>query len=282
MKYNASCYWYCSVFQKADIAAAPIFITEFREKVVDFSEPFLDVQATLLLRKTPQGIPAPIQSVEDLLNQSEIKYGTLRTGLIVWSFRNTNDTVSRLLWRNIQRFGTAMLTESNEEGISRVRRDKYAYILPTTIGRYIANSHPCDLITVDTFLMDRGYGLAFDKGSPLSEPINQALRTLHRKGTIRDLYRKWWLERTDCGGIQSSRVYSISNGHVCCVPVYCFVYLTAVIFSGYATWNICGELRTKEWYGCVVYLGMTKYTVIVIYATRTTGNISGTPFANMD
>ena len=64
-------------FQRADIAAAPLYITEYREKVVDFSMPFMEVEATLLLRKPPSGVPNPITSYTDLLNQSEIKYGTL-------------------------------------------------------------------------------------------------------------------------------------------------------------------------------------------------------------
>ena len=202
-----------------------MFITEFRDKVVDFSIPFLTVEATLLLRRSPSGIPAPINSVHDLFDQSEIKYGTLKTGLIVWHFRNTNDTVEKLLWRNMQRFGSPTLTSSNEEGIERVRRDKYGYIIPSTIGHYIANKYPCDLVTIDSFLMTRGYGLAFENGSPLTAPCNQALRTLKRQGTLEALYKKWWIDRSDCGGIYSSKVYSPSTGHICNVPICMFLYL---------------------------------------------------------
>ena len=206
-----------------------MFITEFREKVIDFSEPFIDVQATLLLRKTPPGISRPIEVVEDLLNQSEIKYGTLRTGLLVWSFRNTNDTVSRILWRNIMRFGEDIFTDSNEEGISRVRRDKYAYILPSSIGEYIANRPPCDLEIIDRFLMDRGYGFAFIKKSPLKTVFNEAIGTLRRRGTLSRLYRKWWTESSFCNGMKSSRIYLMNHGHNGCLS-HCSMFYGISLF----------------------------------------------------
>lgn len=198
-------------FQKADIAAAPLYITEYREKVVDFTVPFLDVSATLLLRKPPVGVQNPINSVSDLLNQSEIKYGTLNTGLFIWAFRNTNDSMLKILWRNIQRYESELLTETNDDGIEKVRKEKYAFIIPSSIGEYVANQRPCDLITVDRFLMETGYGLAVPKDSPLLPVLNSALTELKHSGFLHRLYKTWWYDRTECSDvIMSSKIYDVS------------------------------------------------------------------------
>ncbi len=187
-----------------------MYITEHREKVVDFSIPYLNVQATLLLRKPPDGVESPIKSVSDLINQSEIKYGTLNTGLLTWSFRNTNNSVDRILWRTMQRFEPSAFTNTNEQGIKRVRQEKYGFIIPSTIGEYIANQVPCDLITVDRFLMDRGYGFAVVKGSMILPEINKVIEQLKQEGFIQKLYHRWWIQNSECS-VKSSKMYDVSK-----------------------------------------------------------------------
>ena len=202
--------------QKADIGAAPIFVTEHRLKVVDFTDPFLEVTATLLLRKPPKGQEMHIKAVIDLLDQSEIKYGTLNTGLLLYSFRNANTTLYRQMWRNMQRQKDSVMTSTNEEGINRVRTEKYAFVIPSTIGDYISKQKPCYLMTVDNFLMNRGFGLAVRKKSPLLEDLNKALSSLRSSGFLDRLYSKWWNAQNECNGIKSSKVFS-TNRQECCV-----------------------------------------------------------------
>ena len=201
--------------QDADVAAAPMYSTVHRARVIDFTDPYMEVGATLLLRKPPKSAGSEvrvIKSVRDLLTQSEIQYGTLDTGVIIRAFKSTNNTVYRMLWRNMQRFEPSVFTETNEEGIDRVRREKYAYVLPTTIGEYISMRAPCDLVTVDRFLMKRGYSLAVQKDSHLLQELNRALYILKDIGQLDELYRKWWVDRSQCNGIKSSKIYSVTSG----------------------------------------------------------------------
>ncbi len=177
-----------------------------------FSDPFLTVQATILLRKPPNGKDSHIKTIIELINQSEIKYGTLNTGLIIWSFKNTNDSVLKIMWRNMQRFKNDVFTSSNEEGITKVRHEKYAYIIPSTIGEYIAKREPCDLITMKRFLMDRGYGLAMHKKSPYFKEFNKALKQLRDNKFLEKIYYKWWVGKSDCDGVRSSKIYSVNRG----------------------------------------------------------------------
>ena len=108
----------------------------------------------------------------------------------------------------MQRFDSLVLTETNEQGIARVRRDKYAYILPSTIGEYINLRYPCDLVTVDSFLMNRGYALAVPRDSPLKDKLNKALRVLKKNGFLNRLYHRWWTSGSECNGIQTGHLHS--------------------------------------------------------------------------
>ena len=189
------------------MAVAPIFPTTNRLKVVDFSQHFLDVEATILMRKPPLGVPSKITKAADLLQQSEIKYGLWDTGILIRAFRRSNQTLYKIMWRNIQRFTPNAFTESNKEGIDRVRNEKYAFIIPHPIGEYVAMKYPCDLMTVDRFLLKKGYALALAKDSPILGKVNQVLNAFKRSGYMENLYNKWWFEDNECG-IQSSKMYS--------------------------------------------------------------------------
>jgi hypothetical protein len=198
--------------QQADLAVAPIFPTTNRLKVVAFTQHFLDVEATILLRKPPPGAPPTIRRAADLLEQSEIQYGLWDTGILIRAFRRSNHTLYKILWRNIQRFTPNAFTESTRQGIERVRHDKYAFIIPHPIGEYVAQQYPCDLMTVDRFLLKKGYALAVAKGSPLLSKLNQqALNALRRSHYLQQLYQKWWYDNNECGGIQSSKMYSSNS-----------------------------------------------------------------------
>lgn len=198
-------------YQEVDIAAAALYVTDQREEVVDFSLPFLIVQATILLKKPPTGTPSRVQSVVDLLKNPDLTYGTLNTGLILRAFRTTNASLYRTIYENIRRFHPPAFTASNEEGIERARRTNYAFILPHTIGDYVSRRFPCDIITVDRFLMKERFALAVPKGSGLLLQLNRAIRVLLENGYLEKLYSKWLLDQSDCNGIQSSKMYSSSN-----------------------------------------------------------------------
>jgi hypothetical protein len=158
---------------------------------------------------------------QDLIRQSDIRYGTLKRGVLVRAFRRTNVTTYRTAWRQMTRFRPSVFTETNDEGIERLRRpgEHYAFILPHPIGDYVANRQPCDLVTVGRFLAHRGYALAVPRmganargltRDPFSSPssifgaavdraaLNTALRNLADTGFIEGLYRKWWTANTPC------------------------------------------------------------------------------------
>ena len=207
-----------------------MYITRHRAEAVDFTHPFIDVEATILLRRPPTGQQAPIKSAYDLLNQSEYKYGTLNTGVIIRAFRTSNDTLHRMLWQNMRAFQPSVFTKTNAEGIHKVRHEKYGYILPSTIADYIKTRLPCDLITVDRFLIEKGYGLAVEKGSGLLPKLNRALIILKSMGYLDDIKRKWWIKTSECNGIKSSKIYSLNRSSVRGISSTLFVSTIALLY----------------------------------------------------
>lgn len=188
-----------------------MFITEQRLRAVDFTRPFLIIQATLIYKKPPEGIPLDFTSVEDLVNKPYIRYGTLNRGIIRRSFRHTNVSLYKTMWEYMRAYEEDLLTSTNDEGISRVRKETYAFILPNAIADYVARRKPCDLVLIDNFLLKSGYGFAVPKRSALLPYINRALDILDQNGFIKRMYNKWWVEKGDCHGIQTGRVFSLNK-----------------------------------------------------------------------
>ena len=194
-----------------------MFGTKPRMRAVNFTRPFLKTQATILLRRPPPGQQLNIKTARDLVYQSEIQYGTLKYGLIKRAFLSTNDTAYRLLWRRMLA-KPSVFTDSNMEGIKKVRSEKYVYIIPHTIGDYIVRRKPCDLTTIDRFLMDRGYSLAVAKGNnKLHRALDTAIATMISDGHIDSLYKKWWLYlNSECNGATVSKRNSANS----CIPAF--------------------------------------------------------------
>ncbi len=105
------------------------------------------------------------------------------------------------------------MTHTNADGIEMARKKNFAYILPTTIGEYISRKKPCDLITVDKFLMNESYAFALPRpngaqSTGLLPQLNRVLLSLKANGFLDELYEKWWEKENDCHGIQSDKIYS--------------------------------------------------------------------------
>lgn len=200
------------------MAAGPLYITRPRSEVIDYSVPFLHIHATLLqLRSSPWAV----HDVHDLplthpdsSSADTVNVGCIESGMLVRSFRMTNDTFFSRLFGVMRRTSPSVFTDTNKLGIERVRQSggHYAYILPDMIGDYISRQRPCDLTTTGKFLMRRSFGLGVQKDSGLMSQLNRALRRLRRDGELDRLYRKWWIDKSACDGIHSSKIYSLNGG----------------------------------------------------------------------
>ena len=71
------------------------------------------------------------------------------------------------MWAYMQSASPSVLVETTEEGIERVRKGNYAYLIESTTNDYNNMRMPCDTMRVGPNLDSKGYGIATPIGSDL-------------------------------------------------------------------------------------------------------------------
>ena len=188
-----------------------MYKTPRRQEVVDFTQPFLKVHATMIMLKEEYGGPYDINTIHDLVTSGH-PYGTQAKGMIRKHLHLSNDSLYLNLHKEMQNSVHNVFTPTNEEGLAKVRRDKdYIYILPDNIAHYMVLRQPCDLKAVGHFLLDEDMSLVVDKNSNLLSHLNHAMRALNNAGVLSQLRKKWWNERSECKEVVNRKTERSSN-----------------------------------------------------------------------
>ena len=84
--------------------------------------------------------------------------------------------------------------------------------MPSTDASYWTSKIPCDLMSLDQFMMVTNYMFALPKGTHLTEKISEALLKLQEEGILQRLFHKWW-NSEECVGFTDSayQVHMESN-----------------------------------------------------------------------
>lgn len=154
----------------------------------------------------------PIESAQDLADQTDIAYGTLEGGSTMTFFRvigpqfsvrmlNFSSQDSKIgiyqkMWRFMESKKPPVFVSTYEEGIQRVLQGNYAFLMESTMLDY-AVQRDCNLTQIGGLLDSKGYGIATPKGSPWRDKISLAILELQEKGVIQILYDKWWKNTGD-------------------------------------------------------------------------------------
>merc|ERR1712066_1166647 len=182
----------------ADIAVADITQTAMRETVVDFTVPFDQVGITILYPVSfgyiyPQTAwkTVPFSSVSDLVNQDQIKFGTMRGGATHSFFQNSKDP--DMMQAFLRMTEEDNMVTHNRDGIEKVLTGggKFAFFMESAGAEY-ATAQNCGLTTVGGNINTRNYGIVTQKGSPYRKVLNIALLELMDEGLIKKLKQKWW------------------------------------------------------------------------------------------
>ncbi|CAF2402152.1 unnamed protein product [Rotaria sp. Silwood2] len=167
---------------------------------------------------TVKRMVTPIESVEDLARQTDIKYGVVRGGSTQSFFEKSDVKLFQRMWTYMQQ-SDDVLFASNEEGISKVRKfpGKYAFLLEvssnksklninvmfvyfkkSTKNEYTNERLPCNTMKIGSNLDSKGYGIATPVGSELREAINIAILEMSEDNILNNLKKKWWYDRSEC------------------------------------------------------------------------------------
>ncbi|KAJ3629294.1 hypothetical protein MTP99_013692 [Tenebrio molitor] len=152
--------------------------------------------ANLAAFLTVERMITPIESAQDLADQTDISYGTLEGGSTMTFFRDSKIGIYQKMWRFMESRKPPVFVKMYEEGVQRVLEGNYAFLMESTMLDY-AVQRDCNLTQIGGLLDSKGYGIATPKGSPWRDKISLAILELQEKGVIQILYDKWWKNTGD-------------------------------------------------------------------------------------
>ncbi|XP_077984459.1 glutamate receptor 4-like isoform X2 [Glandiceps talaboti] len=144
---------------------------------------------------------SPIESADDLSKQTEISYGSVKSGSTREFFKTSNVETYQKMWAFMSQAEPTVFVDTVQNGIDRVRSSKgqYAFLLESTMNDYISQQQPCDTIKVGDNLNSRGYGIAMRRGYPLKQDFTLAILKLREDSILHGLEQTWWFDKGECG-----------------------------------------------------------------------------------
>ncbi|KAE8593567.1 hypothetical protein XENTR_v10019199 [Xenopus tropicalis] len=147
--------------------------------------------ANLAAFLTVQRMEVPIESADDLADQTNIEYGTIHGGSTMTFFQNSRYQTYQRMWNYMNSKQPSVFVKSTEEGIARVLNSRYAFLLESTMNEYHRRLN-CNLTQIGGLLDTKGYGIGMPLGSPYRDEITLAILQLQENNRLEILKRKWW------------------------------------------------------------------------------------------
>lgn len=162
----------------AEIAIAGITITEERDKVVDFSDPYYDSGLRIL-------VPANNDSVDELSDLEGMSIGT-KIGSTSYNYlqEHLGDTAEIKPYPGSADMYLALMGGSV---------DAVFYDAPN-VGYFAKTQGEGRAKVVGPLYEGQQYGIVFTAGSEWLEPTNEALASMKEDGTYDEIYTKWFGE----------------------------------------------------------------------------------------
>ncbi|XP_031766702.2 glutamate receptor ionotropic, kainate 2-like isoform X1 [Galleria mellonella] len=134
-----------------------------------------------------------IKSVEDLVSQTKIKYGTVIGGSTYSFFKRSNVSTYQRMGAAMESARPSVFVKNNDEGVDRVLKSKrtYAFLMESTAIEYQLERH-CDLMQVGGLLDSKGYGIAMPFYSSYRTAVDNAVLKLAESGKLVELKNRWW------------------------------------------------------------------------------------------
>jgi polar amino acid transport system substrate-binding protein len=170
-----------------DMAINEISITDERSKVVDFSAPYFEANQGFLIKK---GSPADgVQSIEEMKG---LRFGVQAT-------TTGADYVKETIQPDEEPREFSTLGAATQ---ALVNGQVDAFVMDVAIGAEIIKERGEDVDMTGQFKTDEQYGILFEKGNPLRQQVNEALREIKADGTLERLQAKWFPGTEDLPSLQ--------------------------------------------------------------------------------
>uniref|UniRef100_A0A8D2Q188 Glutamate receptor n=1 Tax=Varanus komodoensis TaxID=61221 RepID=A0A8D2Q188_VARKO len=211
--------------------------------------------ANLAAFLTVQRMDVPIESVDDLADQTAIEYGTIHGGSSMTFFQNSRYQTYQRMWNYMYSKQPSVFVKSTEEGIARVLNSNYAFLLESTMNEYYRQRN-CNLTQVGGLLDTKGYGIGMPVGSVFRDEFDLAILQLQENNRLEILKRKWW-EGGQCSKEEDHRAKGLGMENIGGIFVVLICGLIVAIFmamleflwslrhSEHSEVSICQEMVTE-------------------------------------
>jgi len=161
-----------------DINFSQVTVTEKRDRVVDFTEPYFNANQGVLARK---GV-----TVNSLADAKNLKWGA-----------QLNTTGATYIADTIQPATEAQIFDRTVDAFQALNAGQIDAVLldtPIVLGA-VENKQVRNAEVVGQFKTGEVYGGVVNRGSPNLETFNQVIRTLKSEGFIDGLFKKYFAEQ---------------------------------------------------------------------------------------
>ena len=158
-----------------DMVVSGVTITEERDKIVDFSDPYIIVQQGILMRVSDKGA-----TIDDF------KSGAMKLA-------SQNGTTNAALGEElVGRDNLALFDSFNNAVIAVQNGDVDGVIIDSTSAAAYEQEFAGELAVGITGLSSDPLGLVFQEGDRMQDDFNEGLAAIIADGTLQELTIKWW------------------------------------------------------------------------------------------
>ena len=158
-----------------DMVVSGVTITEERDKIVDFSDPYIIVQQGILMRVSDKGA-----TIDDFIS------GAMKLA-------SQNGTTNAALGEElVGRDNLALFDSFNNAVIAVQNEDVDGVIIDSTSAAAYEQEFAGELAVGITGLSSDPLGLVFQEGDGMQDDFNEGLAAMIADGTMQQLMIKWW------------------------------------------------------------------------------------------
>ncbi|XP_069796201.1 glutamate receptor ionotropic, kainate 5 isoform X2 [Narcine bancroftii] len=217
--------------------------------------------ANLAAFLTVQRMEVPIESADDLADQTNIEYGTIHGGSTMTFFQNSRYQTYQRMWNYMHSKQPSVFVKTTEEGIARVLNSKYAFLLESTMNEYHRKRN-CNLTQIGGLLDTKGYGIGMPLGSPFRDDITLAILQLQENDRLEILKRKWW-EGGECRREEDHRAKGLGMENIGGIFVVLICGLIIAVFVAVMefVWTTRRSAESEEVSVCQEMLSELRHAV---------------------
>ena len=142
---------------------------------------------------TTSRIDTTVRSIEDLVGQSRVQFGTVRNSHISAFFRSSRLPNLQRMWHAMSAGNSSWMVNSAGEGFRRVKdsHNQYAFLWDYSEVRQHLHQD-CDLVEVDQISRVLDYAIAVPEGVYYKDDISLAVLKLKESGKLQEFENRYY------------------------------------------------------------------------------------------